>query len=94
VTKPAWYYYFKNKRGVFYAILDSAIRVKKGVLAEVIGSEGTALDRLICLYRRFYQGIVEHPALAKLIINLISGAPQGAPQYDVDQYHDLMMGGA
>ncbi|MBW2029782.1 MAG: helix-turn-helix transcriptional regulator [Deltaproteobacteria bacterium] len=28
VTKPAWYYYFKNKRGVFYAILDSAIRVK------------------------------------------------------------------
>ncbi len=93
VTKPVLYYYFKNKGALFCAILDSAVRLEKGILAQALESEGTALDRLMCLHRRFYQEVMQHKNLARMINNLIPGAPQGAPRYDLEQFYDHMLDG-
>ncbi|MBW1702526.1 MAG: TetR/AcrR family transcriptional regulator [Deltaproteobacteria bacterium] len=91
VTKPALYYYFKNKGAIFCAILDSAVHLEKTILAEVLEMEGPVLDSLTYLYRRFYQGVIEQPDLARMINNLISGAPQGTPTYDLEQFYDRMV---
>jgi AcrR family transcriptional regulator len=91
VTKPVLYYYFKNKGGLFCSILDSAVELQKAILGEVLETNGRVLDRLIYLYRRMYQGVMEHQNLAMLIHSLISGTPQGAPSYDLNQYYRSMI---
>jgi AcrR family transcriptional regulator len=87
VSKPVLYYYFGSKEGMFHAILDWASERQEAVLAETIKMSGTALDRLLFLYQRIYQGLIENPNLFKMIHNLIFGPPQGAPLYDFRQYH-------
>jgi len=91
VSKPVLYYYFKNKEGIFLAILDWAAEKQEDLLAEVLDTPGTALDRLIDLFRLIYQGVMENLDLFKMIHNLIFGPPQGVPQGDLEQYHHRMV---
>lgn len=91
VSKPVLYYYFKNKEGIFLAIMDWAAEQQEAILAEVLETPGTALDRLIELFRRVYHGVMEKQNLFKMIHNLIFGPPQGVPESDLEQYHRLMI---
>lgn len=91
VSKPVLYYYFESKEGIFYSILDSAVCQQKAVLAEVIEKPGTALERMIHLYRRIYEGVKQYENLFKMIHNLVFGPPQGAPGYDVERFHRRMI---
>ncbi|MFH1240782.1 MAG: TetR/AcrR family transcriptional regulator [Pseudomonadota bacterium] len=86
VTKPVLYYYFKSKEGMFRFILDWAAERQEAMLKEVLETPGTVLDRLIYLYRRIYQGVLEKQNLFKMIHNLIFGPPRGAPEYDYQAY--------
>ena len=90
VSKPALYYYFQSKEGLFYAILEWATDVQRDVLNEVFDASGTALDRFIFLYRRVYEGIQEYQSLYKMIHGLIYGPPQGAPKYDFYKFQAEM----
>ncbi len=91
VSKPVLYYYFQSKEGLFLAILDMAENLQKDLLAGVLKSTGNVLDRLLVLYRRLYAGIDENRNLYKMIHGLISGPPQGAPDYDFTRYHRHMI---
>jgi TetR/AcrR family transcriptional regulator len=91
VTKPMLYYYFKSKEGMFYTILDGAAEQQEVILTQALEAPGAVLDRLIYLYRRIYEGLIEHQNLFKMIYNLVFGPRQGAPNYDIDQYHRRMV---
>ena len=91
VTKPVLYYYFQSKEGLFQAILDWAAEEQEAILQEVLQSPGTALERIVHLYRRIYQGLMENQQLFKLINHLFFGPPQGAPRYDIERFHRRMM---
>jgi len=91
VTKPVLYYYFKNKEGLFRAILDRAAKSQEALLEQVLETPGSVLDRLIDLYSRVYQGVLENQTLFRMIHNLIFGPPQGAPKYDFERYHLRMV---
>jgi len=91
VTKPVLYYYFKSKEGMFYTILDGAAEQQEVILAEALKAPGTVLDRLIFLYRRIYEGLIENQNLFKMIHNLAFGPRQGTPDYDIEQYHRRMV---
>ena len=91
VTKPVLYYYFKNKKGLFIAILDMAANLQEAVLTEVLETPGSVLERLVYLFRQVYQGVLENQDLFKMIHNLIFGPPQGTPDYDFEQYHRRMV---
>ena len=91
VTKPVLYYYFKNKEGLFIAILDMAADLQKAMLTEVLETPGSVLDRLVYLFRQVYQGVLQNQDLFKMIHNLIFGPPQGTPEYDYGQYHRRMV---
>jgi AcrR family transcriptional regulator len=82
VSKPALYYYFKSKEGLFYAILEWATDAQREILNEVFEASGTAQERFIFLYRRLYEGIQEYHSLYKMIHGLLYGPTQGAPPYD------------
>jgi len=91
VTKPVLYYYFKSKEGMFYTILDGAAEQQKAILSEALTVPGSVLERLIFLYRRIYEGLIENPNLFKMIHNLVFGPRQGRPDYDIEQYHRFMV---
>jgi AcrR family transcriptional regulator len=91
VTKPVLYYYFESKEGLFRAILDWAGEQQEILLKNVLDTPGTALERMAYLYRLIFKGVMENGNLFKLIHNLIFGPPQGAPPYDVEQYHRRMV---
>ena len=91
VSKPVLYYYFNSKEGLFLAILEMAENLQKQLLAEVLNSQGTVMDRLLMLYRRVYEEVEAHPSFYKMIHGLIFGPPQGAPEYDFTRYHRHMI---
>jgi len=90
VSKPVLYYYFKNKEGLYYAILEWAADVQQGILEEIFAAKGTVLDRFIYLYRRVLEGVSEYRHLYKMIHGLMYGPPQGAPAYDFPKYQRHM----
>jgi AcrR family transcriptional regulator len=91
VTKPVLYYYFQSKEGLFKAILDSAAEELERILEEALQKPGTALERIVHLYCRIYQGLMEHHNLFKLINHLFFGPPQGTPNYDIERFHRRMV---
>ena len=91
VTKPVLYYYFQSKEGLFRAILDWAAEQQEALLAHVLETPGTAMDRTIHLYNLIYQGVMENQSLFKLVHNLVFGPPQGRPPYDLERYHRVMV---
>jgi len=91
VTKPVLYYYFQSKEGLFQAILDSAAAEQEVILKEALEKPGTTLERIVHLYRRIYQGLMENLQLFKLINHLFFGPPQDAPRYDIERFHRRMV---
>jgi len=90
VTKPVLYYYFQSKEGLFKAILDWASEEQEKILREALDSPGTAFQRILLLYRRIYEALMENVQLFKLINHLFFGPPQGAPGYDIERFHHRM----
>ncbi|MFO7786085.1 MAG: TetR/AcrR family transcriptional regulator [Thermodesulfobacteriota bacterium] len=91
VSKPVLYYYFKSKAGIFRAILDRAAQMQEDLLAEIMETPGTALDRFILIYRSIYEGVAEYPDLFRLIHNLLFGPPDAVPSYDLMGFHRRML---
>jgi AcrR family transcriptional regulator len=91
VTKPVLYYHFKNKEGLFVAILEWASEMQGEVLHSALEQGGSTLERLIQLARRVYRGVMEHQSLFIMIHNLVFGPPQGTPDYDLEAYHRRMV---
>jgi AcrR family transcriptional regulator len=91
VTKPVLYYYYASKEGTFRAILKHATMLQETILKEALESTGSALQRLITLYRRSYQGVMKNKNLFMMIHNLIYGPPQSVPAYDFEKYHRRMI---
>lgn len=90
VSKPVLYYYYKSKKGLFYAILEWGAEVQKKVIDEVFEVSGTVEDRFVFLYRRIYEEIPKYRDLYKLIHGLIYGPPQSSPGYDFPIYQRQM----
>lgn len=91
ITKPVLYYHFKNKEGLFRAIMDGAACLQDKIIAESVDAEGSTLSRITCLFQRFIRGIAEHRDITRMIHNLLFGPPQGAPGYDVDRFHRALV---
>jgi AcrR family transcriptional regulator len=91
VTKPVLYYYYGSKEGTFRAVLEHATMLQETILKESLESTGSALQRLMTLYRRSYHGVMENRNLFLMIHNLIFGPPQSVPEYDFEKYHRRMI---
>ena len=88
VTKPVLYYYFKNKEGLFHAILDEAYSQLEALLARQLGIQGSFHDRIVAFSRKLYELGMEHQDLNRMAQNLMFGPPKGAPAYDFDRYQE------
>ncbi len=83
VTKPVLYYYFRNKEGLFKAILERAGKLQEDVMSEVWSSSGSALDRFQWFYNRVYEELVENRDLFRFIHHVVFAQPRGTPRFDI-----------
>jgi AcrR family transcriptional regulator len=83
VTKPALYYHFGSKEGVFVAILDQAQQQFAQVLDRAIARAGSARDRIVALCEDVYGLFGENVPIVRVAHAVFLGPPDGMPPYDV-----------
>jgi TetR/AcrR family transcriptional regulator len=91
VTKPVLYYYFKNKEGLFYAILEEAYLELEALLAQQLESQESFHDRIVAFSRQLYNLGMAHQDLNRMAQNLMFGPPKGVPAYDFDRYRERIL---
>jgi AcrR family transcriptional regulator len=87
VTKPVLYYYFRNKEGVFHAMMLEAVAAHRAVLDEVRHSGGTASERIVLLIDRVYTLALENALAVRAIDAIYYGPREEAPEFDFMQLH-------
>ena len=91
VTKPVLYYYFKNKEGLFHAILEEAYLELEALLAQQLESQESFHDRIVAFSRQLYNLGMAHQDLNRMAQNLMFGPPKGVPAYDFDRYRERIL---
>lgn len=87
VTKPVLYYYFKNKEGIYLALMEQLFS-RLEPLMEASGPEsGSRQSLLLDKFDRAFGVIHENSDLFRLMHAIYYGPPQGAPFFDFDSYH-------
>src|SRR5512141_2402589 len=84
VTKPALYYYFGSKEGVYQAILEKTLRDFDQRVNAVETMKGSASLRLRRLCLEIFSLMQEHLEVIRLMHSIYYGPPQGAPFFDFD----------
>jgi AcrR family transcriptional regulator len=94
VTKPALYYYFGSKEGVYKAILETGFRDFETRANAVEKMKGRASIRLRRLCREVFALMQRHLDVVRLMHSFYYGPPQGAPFFDFDRalfrFHDMV----
>lgn len=87
VTKPALYYYFRNKEGIYLELMRGAFAKMDDLLAASMGDRGSVTLRVLRLCDRLYSLFMEHVKVARVMYAIYYGPHQGAPFFDFDAYH-------
>lgn len=91
VTKPALYYHFESKEGIYLAILDELVKIAdEGIAASRI-STGTARERLEGFLLGIYDLFESKKAWVRMINAVFWGPAQGAPPFDFETFHKKML---
>jgi AcrR family transcriptional regulator len=87
VTKPALYYHFDSKEGIYVAILEDLVKIAdEGIAASRVAS-GTARERLEGFLLGVYQLFETKKAWVRMINAVFWGPAQGAPPFDFETFH-------
>lgn len=87
VTKPALYYYFRSKEGIYLAILEEAHARFAQALEACRQATGSVRERLVGLLSTVHELMREHVGVVRLIYAVFYGPPQGAPPFDFERFH-------
>lgn len=87
VTKPALYYYFRNKEGIYMELLRGPFEILDEILKETVHESSSARERVLHLFDRVFQLFVENLKVARLMYSIYYGPPQGAPFFDFEGCH-------
>ncbi len=87
VTKPALYYHFKSKEGIYLAILDKILKVVDETFDTRSLSAGPVRQRIETLFLRIYEVFEGHMATVRFLNSVFWGPAQGAPAFDFETFH-------
>ncbi len=87
VTKPALYYYFGNKEGIYLELMKEAFAKLDELLAASLEDGETPSRKLLRLCDRAYSLFMENIKAARVMYAIYYGPPQGAPFFDFEAYH-------
>jgi AcrR family transcriptional regulator len=91
VSKPALYYYFANKEGIYLELMTSTYALFQGILSGLGECHGPARTRILRFATMIFDGFVDNIQVMRLIYAIFFGPPQGAPHFPHDQYFTVML---
>ena len=92
VTKPALYYYFHSKEGVYLEILGESLEGFRKVLAGLPGDSLRADAALRNLCDTIFVQFQDNIKVVRLVYAAFYGPPQCAPPFDFEAFHTLLSG--
>jgi AcrR family transcriptional regulator len=87
VTKPALYYYFRNKEGIYLELMREGFSKFDSLLDVSRREPGDAVRKIKRLCDEVFGLFLEHIEVARVMYAIYYGPPQGAPFFDFDAYH-------
>ncbi|MBI4767649.1 MAG: TetR/AcrR family transcriptional regulator [Deltaproteobacteria bacterium] len=87
VTKPALYYYFRNKEGIYLELMREAQSRFEILLDSARKEIGAVKKRILSFSEQVFQLFLDQIEIARLGISVHYGPAQGAPFFDFDSFH-------
>ncbi|HEX9078775.1 MAG TPA: TetR/AcrR family transcriptional regulator [Desulfuromonadaceae bacterium] len=91
VSKPALYYYFSNKEGIYLALMHNTYDIFKGLTSQLTTFRGSARERIIHFCTGIFDGFLIHMDVVRIIYSIYFGPPQGAPPFPYERFFDEML---
>ena len=91
VTKPALYYHFESKEGIYLAILDELVRIADEGIAASLVATGTVRERLEAFLLGVYALFETKRAWVRMINAVFWGPAQGVPPFDFETFHTKLL---
>lgn len=87
VTKPVLYYHFRNKEGIYLALMEPGMAEFEALLRNHEGRPGSARERIEALCLDAWRLFKRHLPVIRVMYAIYYGPPQGAPFIDFDRLH-------
>jgi AcrR family transcriptional regulator len=87
VSKPALYYYFGSKEGIYTELMTKPFEVLEKILVETAHEKLSSRERVLKLYEGIFLLFMKNLKAARLMYSIYYGPPQGAPFIDFEGYH-------
>jgi TetR/AcrR family transcriptional regulator len=87
VTKPALYYYFRNKEGIYLELMRESLAKFETLLDTPRNKIGPASSKILTLCDDLMVLLSENLQVARFIYAIYYGPPQEAPSFDCDVFH-------
>lgn len=77
IRRPSLLYHFTSKERLYEAVVERSFARLGGVLAEAMATEGTVVDQLEAMVRRFTSDLSDNPDDARVVVRemLSAGGP-------------------
>jgi len=87
VSKPALYYYFRNKEGIYLELMRETFAKADRLMGTPFEEQGSATKRLLRFCDRAFALFLEELKVVRVMYAIYYGPHQGAPFFDFDAYH-------
>jgi TetR/AcrR family transcriptional regulator len=87
VTKPALYYYFSNKEGIYLELMKEAEARFEILLGSARKEIGAVKKRILRFSEQVFQLFLDQIEIARVGLSIHYGPAQGAPFFDFDAFH-------
>jgi len=91
VTKPALYYYFGNKEGLYLEIMNGISQLFDQRVRELDTASGSVRQRLVHFFAGMFVAARDNLAVVRLAYSIYYGPPQGAPFIDFHHFFDQVL---
>jgi AcrR family transcriptional regulator len=88
VTKPALYYWFGSKEGIFLALVGSIDPLYNEKVSILTAAGGSARERIRLFLTGMFDGARQNLPLVRLAYAIFYGPPQGSPPCDFTPFFD------
>lgn len=86
VSKPALYYYFQSKEGIYLELISEPLQRHRELLAGTGNESGSPTGRILALTETLFRHFMENLTVARLLFSIYYGPPQGAPAIDFEAH--------
>jgi len=83
VTKPALYYHFRSKEGIYRAILDAVADTIDATLASSLSTAGSVRERIDRLFLAMWSVFERRRPAVRFLNSVFWGPKQGTPAFDL-----------